>query len=78
MYVVREQVRGVRPSLRRTAVPSRAMLVAPGWGCGPEPEIQPIDLVGQSLGDILGVRLGGLRVGWSQVTFYLFDPQSWR
>jgi hypothetical protein len=33
---------------------------------------------GRPLGERLAERLDDLRETWSQTTFYLFDPESWR
>jgi hypothetical protein len=38
----------------------------------------PIDLVGQSLEDRIAARIDRIRATWSQTTFFLFDPESWR
>jgi hypothetical protein len=37
-----------------------------------------IELVGQPFAERLAARLDGLCEAWSQMTFYLFDPESWR
>jgi hypothetical protein len=39
---------------------------------------QRIELVGRPLGERLAARWDDLCEAWSQLTFYLFDPQSWR
>jgi hypothetical protein len=41
---------------------------------GPE----PVDLVGRPLDQVLGDWLASLGESWSQLTFFLFDPDSWR
>ena len=38
----------------------------------------PIDLVGRPLDQRLGNWLASLGETWSQTTFFLFDPDSWR
>ena len=38
----------------------------------------PIDLVGRPLDQRLGDWLASLGETWSQTTFFLFDPDSWR
>lgn len=49
---------------------------------GPEDElagaIAPIDLVGRPLDAVIGDWLASIGESWSQLTFYVFDPQSWR
>jgi hypothetical protein len=37
-----------------------------------------LDLVGRPLDDILLERWAAFRERWSQTTFFLFDPNSWR
>ena len=41
-------------------------------------ETTPIDLVGRPLDAVIGDWLASIGESWSQLTFYLFDPQSWR
>lgn len=43
-----------------------------------EAEADTIDLVGQPLDDRIAERWSHIRQSWSQTTFYLFDPESWR
>jgi hypothetical protein len=38
----------------------------------------PIELVGRPLDDVIGDWLASLGESWSQLTFFLFDPESWR
>jgi hypothetical protein len=37
-----------------------------------------VELVGRPIGERLAARWADLRETWSQTTFYLFDPESWR
>ena len=37
-----------------------------------------IELVGRPLGQRVAARWDSIRETWSQTTFYLFDPESWR
>jgi hypothetical protein len=37
-----------------------------------------IELVGRPLDEVIGERLASLGESWSQLTFFLFDPESWR
>ena len=39
---------------------------------------EPVELVGQPLGARVAERWDDLRETWSQLTFFLFDPESWR
>lgn len=38
----------------------------------------PIELVGRPLNEAVGDWLASLGESWSQLTFFLFDPESWR
>jgi hypothetical protein len=37
-----------------------------------------VELVGRPLGERWAARWDGLCEAWSQTTFFLFDPESWR
>jgi hypothetical protein len=46
---------------------------------GAEPPVaDQIELVGRPLDDTIRDWLAGVGESWSQLTFYLFDPESWR
>ncbi|CAN5582265.1 hypothetical protein BH20CHL7_BH20CHL7_14920 [soil metagenome] len=36
------------------------------------------DLVGRPLDEIIADRWASISESWSQTTFFLFDPESWR
>lgn len=38
----------------------------------------PVDLVGRPLDQVFGDWLASLGESWAQLTFFLFDPESWR
>ena len=38
----------------------------------------PVELVGRPLDEALGDWLASVGESWSQLTFFLFDPDSWR
>lgn len=40
--------------------------------------LESIDLVGRPLDGVIGDWLASVGESWSQLTFFLFDPQSWR
>ena len=40
--------------------------------------VERLEIVGRPLGRRLAERWADLREAWSQTTFYLFDPESWR
>ena len=37
-----------------------------------------IELVGRPLDEVVGDWLASIGESWSQLTFFLFDPESWR
>ena len=37
-----------------------------------------VELVGRPLDETIGEWLASIGESWSQLTFYLFDPESWR
>jgi hypothetical protein len=39
---------------------------------------EPIDLVGRPIDEAIAEWLASLGESWSQLTFFLFDPDSWR
>lgn len=41
-------------------------------------ETEAIDLVGRPLATIAAERWLRIREAWTQTTFFLFDPNSWR
>jgi hypothetical protein len=51
-----------------------------GWGRGgvPEPDSDSAAVVDLQVAEPLGDRIAAFRDRWSALTFYLFDPQSWR
>jgi hypothetical protein len=38
----------------------------------------PVELVGRPLDEAIGDWLASVGESWSQLTFFLFDPDSWR
>lgn len=43
-----------------------------------EPRVDRVELSGRSLDEALREQLAAIGESWSQLTFYLFDPDSWR
>ncbi|HUP54452.1 MAG TPA: hypothetical protein VM408_03005 [Methylomirabilota bacterium] len=39
---------------------------------------QAVELVGRPLGSSVAERMARVREAWAQMTFYLFDAESWR
>jgi hypothetical protein len=67
---------GGRTGSRRTPVSTSASASAPPNE--PMADPLPIDLVGRPLDAVIGDWLAAVGESWSQLTFFLFDPQSWR
>ena len=65
---------GNGPGRRGTAVPLGIDTVARGL----EPEADQVELVGRPVDASIRDWLASIGESWSQLTFYLFDPQSWR
>jgi hypothetical protein len=72
-YAVIARVDRVQPHLAGRA--DRG-LKRPTVGALAEPEA--IDLVGRPLDAIAAERWVRIREAWTQTTFFLFDPNSWR
>ena len=50
-----------------------------GLPCGDDPEaFDRVELVGRPLDEAIREWLASIGESWSQLTFYLFDPESWR
>jgi hypothetical protein len=78
-YAVRARIGHVEP--RRVEWPARASAVAvvPGTATavGPlAPESE--DLAGEPFLGRLSDQVAGIGEAWSQMVFFLFDPESWR
>jgi hypothetical protein len=43
-----------------------------------EPRVDRVELSGRTLDEALRDQLAAIGESWSQLTFYLFDPDSWR
>lgn len=43
-----------------------------------EPRVDHVELTGRSFDEALRDQLAAIGESWSQLTFYLFDPDSWR
>ena len=69
-------VAGGRTGDRRAAVSTILASSAPSADF--LPEAVSIDLVGRPLDAVIVDWLASLGESWSQLTFFLFDPQSWR
>ncbi len=68
-------VGGAGPSVGGTA-PSHAVDTRPAVT---EPAaVDQVELVGQPLDESIRDWLASVGESWTQLTFYLFDPESWR
>lgn len=78
-YVARARLRGHVP--RFAGGGSGAALIA---GIDPESidpwvaEADEVELVGRPIDEMIGEWLASIGEAWSQLTFFLFDPESWR
>jgi hypothetical protein len=66
---------GERMGHRQMPLPAIFGPVASGE---PLSEAVPVDLVGRPLDAVIGDWLASVGESWSQLTFFLFDPDSWR
>ncbi len=57
----------------RSVGPAAQDVVAPDGGV-----IEQLELVGRPVNETIGDWLGSIGESWSQLTFFLFDPESWR
>ena len=57
----------------RPVAPGRIPATPPAWL-----DRERVELLGRSPGERLAERWEDLRETWSQMTFFLFDPESWR
>lgn len=65
-----------RDSLARGSRPAGTDSTVPA---GTEPPVaDQIELVGRPIGEAICDWLASIGESWSQTTFYLFDPDSWR
>ena len=73
-YAVSARVGAVAPrrARRTTSRPDAVLATVPLDGDA------PIDLAGRSLESIVEERWEQVRERWSQLTFFLFDKDSWR
>jgi hypothetical protein len=81
-YVASARLEG--GSLTFVAAAGRGSRRTGGRGGDPTPAPEDVEgrdwveLVGRPFGDRVAARLADLREAWSQTTFFLFDPESWR
>lgn len=77
-YATSATLRGHAPHL----APRPASAAAPDTWLTPDPDLSarlaPEDLVGRPLDQAIADWLASVGESWSQLTFFLFDPDSWR
>lgn len=81
-YAVSSRLQGAVPRFAG-AGPSvggpAGVLVYDALPAGAEPPlVDQVDLVGRPLAESIRDWLASIGESWSQLTFYLFDPESWR
>jgi hypothetical protein len=78
-YAVSARIGHVKPRRVEWPAPASDAVVAPGAATAPGsivPEAE--DLVGEPFLGRLSDWVAGLGEAWSQMVFFLFDPESWR
>jgi hypothetical protein len=76
-YAVQVRIDGVRP--QRLGSPIRRARATHGIASvAIDHDQAPVDLVGRPLGEIVAERWSRIREASGQMTFFLFDPDSWR
>ena len=76
-YVASARIVGVEPRLARPGrlADDAAWIPAAAGTATSDIEERALSTSGRS---VLADRLGAIRERWSQLTFFLFDPDSWR
>lgn len=67
---------GANASVFRRNAPGPVAAALPAGD--PASDADPIELVGRPLDEVIGDWLASVGESWSQLTFFLFDPDSWR
>lgn len=78
-YATQARLQGVTPRLALIDVhPSThgSRIGAPPGE--PPPTADRVELAGRAIDERIGDWLASIGESWSQLTFFLFDPQSWR
>jgi len=80
-YVASSRLQGAVPRFAGNSPGRRGAAVPLGIDAFPggrPPEADQIELVGQPLDMSIREWLASIGESWSQLTFYLFDSESWR
>jgi hypothetical protein len=78
-YATQARLEGVSPRLALIGAhpfPTRSRIEAPT--AEPTVTADRIELVGRPIDERIGDWLASIGESWSQLTFFLFDPESWR
>jgi hypothetical protein len=65
---------GLDPGFGEAASPSAGGTVEPADAVA----LVQVELVGRPLDEVIRDWLASIGESWSQLTFFLFDPESWR
>ncbi|MEX2183863.1 MAG: hypothetical protein WEC14_05410 [Chloroflexota bacterium] len=73
-YAASCRIQTVAPrAVRRSRAPAPAPMIG-----GDAIDLPVEDLIGRPLDEIIADRWASISESWSQTTFFLFDPESWR
>lgn len=78
-YATQARLEGATPRLTLMGAhpsPSRSPIEAPA--AEPTVTADRVELVGRPIDERIGDWLASIGESWSQLTFFLFDPESWR
>lgn len=80
-YATSVTLRGASPHVVAWHGPIPPEPTVHGWrerGVVDTMRIEPVDLVGRPIDEAIAEWLASLGEAWSQLTFFVFDPDSWR
>jgi hypothetical protein len=78
-YAANARLQGAAPQFALTGDAPEAITPTPTSAFATEdPAVDQLDLVGRPIDEMISDRLASLGESWSQLTFFLFDPESWR
>ena len=80
-YAASARLHGAEPQIAWSAVPALRSLVPGAHDTAAVTDasaIEQLELVGRPIDETIGDWLASIGESWSQLTFFLFDPESWR
>ena len=81
-YVASARLQGATPQFALTSEHAHRPVVPTASAALPAADvigdIDQLELVGRPIDEVLADWLGSVGESWSQLTFFLFDPESWR